>query len=70
MKINIMVLVGSNGKAAACIQGQLGWGDLADNIMDWEGRNSTDPDATSRHIVSVEIPVPTIQQMVGEAREV
>jgi len=70
MKINIMVLVGSNGKATACIQGQLGWGDLADNIMDWDGRNSTDPETSSRHIVTVDIPLPAVGQIVGSVREV
>lgn len=70
MDIHIMILVGSNGKATACIQGQLGWGDLADNIMDWDGSASTDPEATSRHIVTVNIPIPSIGIIAGEPREV
>lgn len=70
MKIRIMLLIGSNGKASTCVEGDLGWGDLADNIMTWDGKVHMDPEATSRHIVTVEVPEPTVGELAGEVREV
>ena len=61
--IRIMVLVGSNGKATASVEGDLGWGDLADNIMDWSGSTSSDPDATDRYIVTISVPIPAIKEV-------
>ena len=61
--IRIMVLVGSNGKATASVEGDLGWGDLADNIMDWNGSTNSDPDATDRYIVTISVPIPAIKEV-------
>lgn len=60
IQVRIMLLVGSNGKVSAINEGAMGWGDLADNIMGWEDkRYPTDPDASARYIVEVEVPVPS-----------
>lgn len=65
--IRIMLLVGSNGKASACIEGDMGWGDLADNIMDFPTRGpGIDPAATSRNIITVSVPEPVIAEITGE----
>lgn len=70
MKIRIMLLVGSNGKASACVEGFLDWGDHADNIMDWpDGESPSDPDASARYFVEVEVPVPSVTPIVGKAVE-
>lgn len=69
-EIKIMLLVGSNGKSSCCIEGDLGWGDLADNIADWEGSKCIDPDASSRHIVTVRVPVPAIADIEPVSVEV
>ena len=63
MNIKIMVLVGSNGKASACVEGDLGWGDLADNIANWERNEMKDPDATARYFVNLELPIPAIENL-------
>lgn len=59
MKVHIKLLVGSNGKVSA--SNGLDWGDLADNIMDWDTaqRTNSDPEASARYVVEVEIEIPT-----------
>lgn len=72
MDIRIMLLVGSNGKASVAVEGDLGWGDLADNIMDWDPikRESTDPEASARYIVNVWVEMPCITEKVAFANPV
>jgi hypothetical protein len=70
MEIKIMLLVGSNGKSSCCAEGQMGWGDLADNIADWHGSKCIDPEATSRHIVTVRVQKPVIAQIEPVSVEV
>lgn len=60
VKIRIKLLVGSNGKVSACVDADMGWGDLADNIMDYADRRHLDPEASSRHYIDVEVPLPTV----------
>lgn len=70
IRIRIMLLVGSNGKAAACVENELDWGDLAANITDYEGAQAKDPTATSRRIITVSVPEPVIAEITGEVSNV
>jgi hypothetical protein len=64
-KIEIMVLVGSNGKACASVRGHMGWGDLADGIMDYENGKHEDPEFSDRYVVNIEVPVATARKPAG-----
>lgn len=70
IKIRIKLLVGSNGKASACVDKDMGWGDLADNIMDVADRRHLDPETSSRHYIDVEVPLPTIETLPAAMTEV
>lgn len=67
MKIEILVLVGSNGKANATVRGSMGWGDLADGIMGYEDGKWSDPDFTDRYSVNIEVPIPVARELSAPA---
>lgn len=67
IKVKIKVLVGSNGKVSACTERDLDWGDLADNIADWDGGTCRDPEASARYFVEVEVPLPETKTIAGKA---
>lgn len=65
VKCRIAVLVGSNGQVAALdVKGEPDWGLLADCIMN---PDNTDPDASNRYIVEVEVPLPSTPVIEAEA---
>lgn len=70
IEVEITLLVGSNGKVAACCRGAMGWGDLADGIVSYEGSTWKDPDASARYVVKVKVPMPTENVISAKADEV
>ena len=69
MNIRIMLLVGSNGKTSACVDGVLDWEDLVDGIVDWTPDDPVYPAATSRHIVTVSVPKPEVSEIAGTVED-
>lgn len=61
MQINIMLLVGSNGKATGCVEGAMGWGDLEDGLMAFVDGVWKDPDETARYLIKVEVDKPSLK---------
>ena len=56
--IRIMLLVGSNGMASACVEGEWSWRALVDCIGESQ--------ATSNHIVTVTVPEPVVSELEGQ----
>lgn len=67
MKFKIAVMVGSNGKLAAMEHANVDWGILADGIMDWDAIPASDPEATAKYVVEVEIPLPSVTTVEATA---
>jgi hypothetical protein len=67
MKVKIALLIGSDGKYSAQNLEHVDWGLLADDLMDWEAKPPADPEASAKYIIEVEVPVPSVSTVEGNA---